>query len=947
MDDLLYMVAFLLLLAACREGISIKDEERFDCFPEASATPTDCGKRGCIWVNVTGSGANPGIPRCIYKSKVNYGYEAKNNSTDMRNGGTIYLSRSNTLPENGIFTKPIKNISLTVKYHTRSALRITIKDATKKRFEVPVQKQFSKADASVKSPLYKFTHNTTNSYSFKVNRDDGASSKSIFDTSVGALVMSDQFLQISAKLDTAQCYGFGEHEHKSFVLDFNWKKLGMFSRDQPPTENGNLYGVHPFYLCLEKDGKAHGVLMLNSNAMDVTLQPTPAITFRTIGGILDFFFFLGPTPADVIDQYTGLIGRPFMPPYWSLGFQLCRYGYNSLAKVKETIARMKKYDIPQDVQYGDIDYMERQLDFTINPKTYNGLPDYVRELKKDGIRYITILDPAISANETAGTYEAYDLGQKLDIWIKDSQTGKALFGKVWPDLPNITVDESKDWDFQTKHYRAYAVFPDFTHPNISKYWGKLVTDFHKTIEYDGIWIDMNEPANFVHGSVNGCPMSNSYESPPYKPAIFGGYLKDKTVCMTAKNWDGKLQYDMHSLFGWSQTEPTYHATAKGTGKRPLVISRSTYPSSGAFTGHWLGDNTSIWPHMKSSIIGMLEFGLFGIPYIGADICGFFQDTTFELCDRWMALGAFYPFSRNHNGKNFKEQDPGYFGAKFANRSRDVLRIRYNLLPYLYTLFYDSVSTGAPIVRPLFFEFVGDKKTWNIDEQFMWGNALLISPILRQNQNTSISLYLPMSRWYDYHTGKEMQKKDRGSQVSLKVTKDHLIHLHVRGGTIMPTQDPANNTMFSRKNPMGLIVALDESRKANGSLFWDDGDTAGTITNGKFQHIMFKATHDSLHIAVSRNGYTDARMYNFEHVTVLGTDLPPSKAVPYIYNNKTLIKGANGVVDENGALKISGLKLPLMKAHVIQWRLKKVDSGSYQVMSSCIVFLLCLFLSLEL
>ncbi|XP_009461231.1 PREDICTED: putative maltase-glucoamylase-like protein FLJ16351 [Nipponia nippon] len=197
-----------------------------------------------------------------------------------------------------------------------------------------------------------------------------------WDSALVDLFFSNQYLQITTTVPSTSVYGFGEHE---------------LSRDQAPTSFANLYGVHPFYMCVEADSNAHGVLLLNSNAQDVSLSPNPSLTFRTIGGILDFYVFLGPTPENVIQQYTEAIGRPHMPAYWSLGFHLSRWGYGNIDVLKKTVDRMHYYDIPYDVQHLDIDYMERRLDFTYDKVNYAGLPEYLQQLKKEGMHNVVIL----------------------------------------------------------------------------------------------------------------------------------------------------------------------------------------------------------------------------------------------------------------------------------------------------------------------------------------------------------------------------------------------------------------------------------------------------------------------------------------------------------------------------------------------------------------------------
>ncbi|PIO31451.1 hypothetical protein AB205_0103080, partial [Aquarana catesbeiana] len=240
-----------------------------------------------------------------------------------------------------------------------------------------------------------------------------------------------------------------------------------------------------------------------------------------------------------------------------------------------------------------------------------------------------------------------------------------------------------------------------------------------------------------------------------------------------------------------------------TGQRGIVVCRSTYPTSGRWVGHWLGDNTAAWNQVDKSIIGMMDFSLFGYSYTGADICGFFQDTTYELCARWMELGAFYPYSRNHNGIGWKRQDPVSFDAAFEELSRNVLNIRYTLLPYLYTLLFDAHTKGSTVVRPLLHEFIEDKNTWDVYKQFLWGPAFMISAVVEQGAKEEVT---SSNQWK-----------------TLQAPLEH-INLHVRGGYILPQQAPALNTNYSRLNPMKLLIALDGNETANGHLFWDDGNS---------------------------------------------------------------------------------------------------------------------------
>uniref|UniRef100_A0A803W8T6 alpha-glucosidase n=1 Tax=Ficedula albicollis TaxID=59894 RepID=A0A803W8T6_FICAL len=793
--------------------------ERFDCYPGQDATKEKCEQLGCSWEVKNGK-----VPACYYKSS--NPYSAENVSYSPSGIEATLRVDSSKVRANENSTAPISTLRLEVKYHRNNMLQFKIYDDQNPRYEVPVPLNLPSSPSPSEDRLYEVSIQDR-PFGIEIRRK--STGTVIWNSGLPTFTFSDMFIQISTRLPSQYIYGFGEVEHLNFRHDMNWETWGMFTRDQPPGYKMNSYGFQPFYMALEEDGNAHGVLLLNSNAMDVTFQPTPALTYRTTGGILDFYMVLGPTPELVVKEYTELVGRPVMPAYWSLGFQLCRYGYANDSEIAQLVEEMKAARIPYDVQYSDIDYMERNLDFTLSPH-FAGLPALINKIKAEGMRFIIILDPAISGNET--DYPAFSRGVEQDVFIKWPDSNEILYNKVWPFLPNVEIDESLP--HEQVRFGAHCAFPDFFRNSTAEWWKNEIlevynnTNASKSLKFDGLWIDMNEPASFINGATGGCK-NDLLNNPPYMPnlAYRSEGLAYKAPCMEAQQYlaDGTplRHYDVHNLYGWSQTKITLEALQAATNERGIVITRSTYPSSGRWAGHWLGDNTAAWNQLHKSIIGMMEFSLFGISYTGADICGFFSDAEYEMCARWMQLGAFYPFSRNHNGKGTVRQDPAFWNSTFHDISRNVLNIRYTLLPYLYTLLFDAHAHGSTVVRPLLHEFVEDRVTWDIDEQFLWGPALLISPVLKQNDRT-VNAYFPNARWYDYHTDTDTGFRGQFQNLSAPL---ELINLHIRGGYILPWQTPANTTAYSRKNPMGLTVALDDALFAEGHLYWDDGVRIGT------------------------------------------------------------------------------------------------------------------------
>ncbi|OTF74082.1 hypothetical protein BLA29_009311 [Euroglyphus maynei] len=226
-----------------------------------------------------------------------------------------------------------------------------------------------------------------------------------------------------------------------------------------------------------------------------------------------------------------------MPPYWSLGFHLSRFGYQNMSNLLATFTRNRDVEIPMDVQWTDIDMMNSRNDFTYDEKNFKGLPDFINNvLHKNGMKFIPMFDPGISAGETPNSYPPYDVGVRMNVFIKNS-SDQIFYGKVWN--------------------RKSTVWPDFFHPNATPYWTEMFSQYHQTISFDGAWIDMNEPSNFLDGQNFGCP-KNDFETPPYTPGMVDESLtlRHKTLCMTAHHHKGQLHYNLHNLYGLQEAVVT-------------------------------------------------------------------------------------------------------------------------------------------------------------------------------------------------------------------------------------------------------------------------------------------------------------------------------------------------------------------------------------------------------
>ncbi|KAG5854548.1 hypothetical protein ANANG_G00038970 [Anguilla anguilla] len=616
--------------------------------------------------------------------------------------------------------------------------------------------------------------------------------------------------------------------------------------------------------------------------MDVVLQPAPALTWRTIGGVLDIYVFLGPEPSSVVQQYLEVVGFPAMPIYWALGNHLCRWGYKSSNATWDVVKNMRNYGMPQDVQWNDIDYMDRSLDFTFDPQQFSTLPDMVKDLHSHGQRYVMILDPGISSTQEPGTYWPYDEGLKRGIFINDS-SGQTLIGKVWP---------------------GFTAFPDFSDHETHEWWFENLQKYHAKVSFDGLWIDMNEPSNFVDGSLKGCP-SNDLENPPYTPGILDGTLRSKTLCASALH-KTSVHYNLHSMYGLMEAKASSCALKRILGKRPFVISRSSFPSQGRYSGHWLGDNRSQWKDLYSSIPGMLTFNILGIPLVGADICGFGGSTTEELCVRWTQLGAFYPFTRNHNSIDEKAQDPTAFSPLARTAMKEVLLLRYSLFPLLYTLFHHAHLEGHTVARPLLFEFPEDPRTYSIDKQFLWGKSLLVTPVLDPGV-TYVTGYFPKGLWYDLYTGSSVRSS--GEELKLQAPLDK-INVHLREGAVVPTQRPNTTLWVSSGQPLHLISTLTDDGAAEGDLFWDDGESLDTYETEQYAYIVFHVAKNTMTSEVLHDN-VEASYITVETVSFFGLKKEPSTVT---VNSQD----AAFTYTANQVLTVTDLGLSLSRNFTISW-----------------------------
>lgn len=667
--------------------------------------------------------------------------------------------------------------------------------------------------------------------------------------------------------------GLGERI-SSFVLpqgDFT-----MYSRDRgSPIDNGqtpdaNMYSVHPFYLAVDAQNAAHGGLFLNSNAM-ISLVGPNFVGFRSTGGIIDYYVFIGPQPQDVINQYHDLIGYPTLVPFWGLGWHQCRYGFKNLTVVQGVTNNYMTYQIPLDAMWIDIDYMNQFVDFTLDPVNFPAGPfaNWVHSLQNLNKHFVPIVDAGIAS---AIPNSAYTQGLSQNVFIGSAYHSGPTVCQVWP---------------------GNAVFVDWFQPAASAYWINQLTAFESLTFFSGVWLDMNEASNFITGEVGHYPSIITNETMPFTP---GEDINTRSIDVASTHYGGISEYNVHSLYGHLEAVATYNYFV-ARNQRPFIITRSSFVGTGRYASKWTGDNFSQWSFLAYSITGIFNFNMFGIPFVGADICGFQGNTNEELCSRWTQLGALYPFSRNHNAINSIDQYPWSFGPTLLTTSNTAIRNRYRLLLHINTGLFRTSLNGGMYFRPAYFDYPNDVNLLNnATAHFMLGEGLIVHPCIWQGI-TGTNSYFPFDLWYDFYTGNYMQL-DYNNNAYLNMSLPGDIPIHIRGGHIIPTLDNYNNnlvldTLTLRQSPITLVVALNGALSADGHAVFEDGNSANTISSNLYTMVNYhfqylNQTSDALFIQPTVNGYTRPKgeFPYISNIVIYGVVEGP-KNVFYITNGTTV------------------------------------------------------------
>lgn len=604
---------------------------------------------------------------------------------------------------------------------------------------------------------------------------------------------------ISKVNDCLAYYGLGE---KGGDLNKKGCYTENFNTDDPETDDDSItyYKTIPFYVALKEEA-TYGIFFDNSfrSYFDMGKEMGDRIFFGAIGGQIQYYFIPGENIKEVVKNYTALTGRMEMPPLWSLGYQQCRFSYFSQEEVRELVKTFEEKDIPLDVVYLDIDYMDGFRVMTFKTPNFDDAAGLISDLKEKGIRTITIIDPGVKVDEE---YDVFKRGKEGNHFTKKLD-GEMFIGAVWP---------------------GDSAFPDFSNNDCREWWKSELKKFISEHGMDGIWNDMNEP----------CVFNNDH----------------KTMLETClhNSDNGVIEHkEFHNRYGFEMSRCSKEAQEElHPNERGFSMTRATYAGGQRYSSVWTGDNMSLWSQMRMSISMNANLGISGFSFVGNDVSGFGLDSSEELFIRWMEMGPFIPIFRNHSNMYTRRQEPWAFGPRAEKIAKKSIELRYELLPYIYDLYYISHKEGLPIFRPMIMEYEKDMNLLNMREQFMLGENMIVAPVLYEGERSK-TLYLPKGSWFNYFT---MEKLQGGKWYKLPCELDEIL-VFVKEGAIIPTYNKKFRNVKERPNNILLKVF---GENAKGFHYNDDGHSMEYL-EGKYTYMDIKVVDGKEELKLINNGYS--------------------------------------------------------------------------------------------
>ena len=562
-----------------------------------------------------------------------------------------------------------------------------------------------------------------------------------------------------------------------------------------------LYVSTPFYIGVT-EGRPYGIFFDNTRKTHFNFGASSNQRFSSFsaeGGDMNYYFIQGDTVADIIKQYSCLTGTIQLPPLWSLGFQQCRYSYYPDFEVKTIANTFRDKKIPADVIYLDIHYMKEYKAFTFDEERFPDPKALIRMLEEKGFKVVVILDPGIKTEEG---YETYQRGIEEDIFIKYPD-GTRYEACVWPGNSHFT---------------------DFTSNKGRNWWAKEL-EFYTDLGLEGFWNDMNEPACWGQDIPHLIEFDYEGEQVTHKKA--------------------------RNIYGFQMVRSTFEGARKQLdNKRPFTLTRSGYSGVQRYSAVWTGDNVAGEEDMLLGVRLVNSLGMTGIPVAGYDVGGFAGESSPALYARWLAVAAFAPFFRVHSMVNSRDSEPWAYGEEVEEISRNYINLRYQMLPYIYTVFHEASRTGMPINRSLAIAYTDDLNIYhgNAENEFTLGEWLLVCPTVSTQDFAQV--YLPEGEWYHFFT----DEKHIGAQHLIVTTGMEELPVFAKAGAIIPMQSKVQFTSDQNDGILRLHVYHGKVM-TNQNYYEDDGESYDFEKGGYYERMIeFDGLQKLLTLSERRGDY---------------------------------------------------------------------------------------------
>lgn len=539
----------------------------------------------------------------------------------------------------------------------------------------------------------------------------------------------------------------------------------------------NMYSSIPFYMGFHH-GKQYGIFYNNSYSSFFNFGlSTPEITSATFaGGDVDYFFIYDTSPAKIIEHYTSLTGRMQLPPIWGIGYHQSRCSYYPQDRVEWIASSFRSKKIPIDCIVLDADYQFNYQPFRVNKDRFPDMPALAKKLADMKIELTASVYPGVAIDST---YHSYKDGLAKNVFLK---------------YANGT-------NFKTEIAPVKCVLPDYTYPSARQWWKDKMN-----------WL----PQNGIHG----------YWNDMNEPALGGSYVPDNVLF----DFDGRKTnaLEAKNVYGFQMARSSYEAALQNaTDRRPFILTRSGFAGVQRYAALWSGDNTATDEGLLSSVLLNNQLGLSGLAFSGHDIGGFIGDGNKELYQRWIQVGVFSPFCRNHKGCGGAAGEPWAYGDEAEAISKSFIGLRYRLLPYLYAAFYEASQTGMPIVRSLCMSDPFDDKVYDplYQYQFLFGNHLLVVPVTTAEKQKR--LYLPKGDWFNLYTDERMSGN---KELQLDIPA-YQLPLFIKGSSIIPVQSLVQSTKESPSDTM--VLHIYNGTATNNFTYYEDGGDGWSYKNGVY------------------------------------------------------------------------------------------------------------------